>query len=135
MQVGTGLRIALFGGLGVAVCAWAPSAWADDHQSNLGSPMDIGGGQQWTVSGLQPSSDAIPFAPAGSLWEATATNQIAGGGIPMVPGFAAGNGAETYPVLWGVGSPQGLNPASLPPGLRAWLPHFGVAPRWSKSRR
>ena len=105
-------RIALFGSLATAACAWAPSALAD----NLGSPVDVGGGQQWTVGNLQPSTDAIPYQPAGSLWEATATSQLAGGGIPVIPGFAANSGAQTYPVLWGVASAQGINPASLPAG-------------------
>jgi len=110
------LRITLFGSLAVAACAVAPHALADGHQANLGSAVDVGGGDRWTVSGLKPSADVIPYAPAGSLWEATATNQLADGGIPVVPGFAAGNGAQTYPVLWGVASAQGINPGSLAPG-------------------
>lgn len=106
------LRIGLFGSMAVAACAWSPGALAD----TLGSPVDVGDGQQWTVGNLRPSSDALPYQPAGSLWEATATSRMAGGGVPVIPGFAAQSGAISYPVLWGVASAQGINPASLPPG-------------------
>jgi Domain of unknown function (DUF1942) len=29
--------------------------------------------QGWTITDLKPSSDSIPYAPQGTLWEATAT--------------------------------------------------------------
>lgn len=106
------LRITLFGSMAAAACAWAPTALAD----NLGSPVDVGGGQQWTVNNLRPSADAIPYQPTGSLWEATATSQLAAGGVPVIPGFAANAGAQSYPVLWGVASAQGINPSALPAG-------------------
>jgi hypothetical protein len=51
MKLGTGVRIAPFGGLGAAACAWAPSAMADAHQSNLGSPA------------RRPSDRPSPAAP------------------------------------------------------------------------
>lgn len=112
MKPATAIRIGLYGSMAAAACAWAPNALAD----NLGSPVDVGGGQQWTVSNLQPSADAIPYQPAGSLWEATATSQLAAGGVPVIPGFAANSGAQSYPVLWGVASGQGINPSALPAG-------------------
>jgi hypothetical protein len=112
------LRFALFAAAGAAACAWAPQAAADDAvPAELGTQADVGGGQQWTVTGLQPSADQIAAAPAGSLWEATATATPAQGGIPVLPGFAARTPAgEDYPVMWNVPTPLGINPAPLPAG-------------------
>lgn len=114
---------ALFAGAGVAAAGAMGMAVAsadDGTQANLGGAaqlVDGGTVQQWTVGGLRPSGDVIDYAPAGSLWEATATNtSVAGGNIPFVPGFSARGGADSYPVLWGVASPQGVNPAGLAPG-------------------
>jgi hypothetical protein len=109
----TAVGIGLFGSMAAAACAWAPGALAD---TTLGSPADVGAGRQWTISELRPSTDAIPYQPAGTLWEATATAQLADGGVPMVPGFVARGGDATYPVLWSVPTPQGVNPAALPAG-------------------
>lgn len=115
----TAIRIALLAAA-AAACAWAtPTASAEPTQADLGQPAQLGAGsdaQRWTVSALRPSSDALPYQPLGKLWEATATGQLGGGGIPVIPGFTARSGAAAYPVLWGVASPQGINPASLPPG-------------------
>ena len=93
-----------------------PSAFADTTQATLGGQADVGGGQQWTVSALRPSADVIAYSPAGTLWEATATNRPAAGGVPMVPGFAARAGAANYPVLWPVPTALGINPSALPAG-------------------
>lgn len=93
-----------------------PSAFADTTQATLGGQADIGGGQQWTVSALRPSADVIAYSPAGALWEATATARPAGGGVPMVPGFAARAGVANYPVLWPVPTALGINPSALPAG-------------------
>ena len=41
---------------------------------------------------------------------------LAAGGVPVIPGFAATSGAQSYPVLWGVASGQGINPSALPAG-------------------
>lgn len=117
MNTSTVLRLGLFAFGAVAACAWAPAAVADDGtQTTLGGQADVGGGQMWTVTGLQPSSDSIPFQAAGTLWEATATAAPVGGGIPVVPGFAARGGADNYPVLWPVPTANGVNPAALPAG-------------------
>lgn len=116
LGLGIGVGAALAGGSGVA---HADSPAADSSQADLGQPAQLGAGsdaQRWTVSGLRPSSDALPYQPVGKLWEATATGQLGGGGIPVIPGFTARGGGGAYPVLWGVASPQGINPASLPPG-------------------
>jgi hypothetical protein len=101
----------------------APLALADEQVTTLGGTADLVSGssvQQWTVSNLQPSADQIPYTPAGSLWEATATNQaVQGGNIPFIPGFDARSQGESYPVLWNVATPQGVNPRGLEPGQSA----------------
>ncbi len=113
------VRFALFAAAGAAACAWAPHAVADDAvpPTNLGTQADVGGGQQWTVTGLQPSADGIGAAPAGSLWEATATAAPAEGGIPVVPGFAARTpDGQDYPAMWNVATTLGINPSPLAAG-------------------
>lgn len=116
----TARKIALFASATAAASAWGtPAADADSTQTDLGSPAQLGSGsdaQRWTVANLRPSSDPIPYQPTGTVWEATATGQFVGGGIPVVPGFSARAGADYYPVVWGVASPEGINPGSLPPG-------------------
>lgn len=119
----TALR-ALFAGAGVAAAGvmGMAAAAADEgtQQADLGGAAQLVDGgtlQQWTVAGLRPSGDSIAYSPAGSLWEATATNtSVQGGNVPFVPGFSARGGADSYPVLWGVASPQGVNPSGLAPG-------------------
>ncbi len=116
------LRFALFAAAGAAACAWAPQAAADDvaPASDLGTQADVGGGQQWTVMGLQPSADQIAAAPAGALWEATATAAPTDGGVPVVPGFAARTpDGQDYPVMWSVPTPLGINPSPLAAGETA----------------
>lgn len=74
--------------------------------------------QAWTVKDLKPSSDVIPYPVRGVLWEATATDTaIAGSVTPIVSNFnaRAGNG-DTYRVLFGAATPQGVNPATLAQG-------------------
>lgn len=117
MTTSTALRLGLFALGATAACAWAPGALADDGtQTTLGGQADVGGGQMWTVTGLQPSPDTIPFQAAGTLWEATATAAPVNGGVPVVPGFAARIGTDNYPVLWPVPTANGVNPSALPAG-------------------
>ena len=126
----TTVRIALLAAA-AAACAWgSPPASADPAQADLGQPAQVGAGndaQRWTVSNLRASSDAIPYQPAGKLWEATATGQLSGGGVPVIPGFAARTGGADYPVLWAVASSQGINPASLPPPIPCASPSRRLA--------
>ena len=112
------LRIGLFAVGAAAACVWAPTALADDAtaQAEMGSPVDVGGGQMWTVTDLRPSSDVIAFAPAGTLWEASVTAAPTAGGVPIIPGFSARSAAESYPVLWTVPSALGVNPAPVAAG-------------------
>lgn len=74
--------------------------------------------QGWTVTGLKPSSDTIPYHVAGTLWEATATDQaIQGSATPIVSNLnARAADGQTYRALFGVATPQGVNPSTLAPG-------------------
>ena len=99
----------------VAHAEGEPSVQQIGQQGKL---IDGGNVQGWTVGGLQPSADAIPFTPRGTLWEVTATDEaIAGGAMPFIPDFSAraANG-ESYHVLFQVPSPQGVNPSGLSQG-------------------
>lgn len=74
--------------------------------------------QGWTITNLQPSSDAIPHPVAGTLWEATATDQaIQGSATPIVSNLnARAADGQTYRALFGVATPQGVNPSTLVQG-------------------
>ena len=55
---------------------------------------------------------------AGTLWEATATDEaIQGGATPIVSNLnARAKSGQTYRVLFGVATPQGVNPSTLAQG-------------------
>ena len=112
------LSVAAAAAIGVSA---APLASAETEVEYLGQPAELVDGdviQHWTVTGLKPSADTIPYQAAGTLWEATATDEaIAGSATPIVSNLnaRAGNG-ETYRVLFGVATPQGVNPSTLPQG-------------------
>ena len=105
--------------IGVAA---APFASADDVEvQSLGQPAALTDGnlvQHWTITGLKPSTDSIPYRPIGTLWEATATDEaIAGGATPIVSNLnARAKNGDTYRVLFGVATPQGVNPSTLAQG-------------------
>lgn len=109
---------------GAAGLAGAAAAWADDADPSMqqlgqqGQLVDGSTVQAWTVTGLQPSADAIPYRPGGALWEATATDQaIAGGAIPFIPGFSArAAGGDDYRALFQVPTALGVNPSGLAQG-------------------
>ncbi|MCV7082247.1 MPT63 family protein, partial [Mycolicibacterium insubricum] len=99
-----------------------PTAPADDPGVvSLGDRGELTNGdlvQAWTVTALKPSHDAISYEPKGTLWEATATDEaIQGSVIPMVSNFnaRAANG-DSYRVLFGIATPNGINPETLAPG-------------------
>ena len=99
----------------------APIASADAEVQYLGQPGELVNGsvvQHWTVTGLKPSSDMIPYQPAGTLWEATATDEaIAGSVTPIVSNLnARARNGDTYRVLFTVATPQGVNPSTLAQG-------------------
>lgn len=74
--------------------------------------------QGWTVTGLKQSTDVIPYQAAGTLWEVTATDKaIEGGATPFVSNFnARAKDGQTYRALFGVATPEGVNPSTLAPG-------------------
>ena len=101
--------------------AGAPTAAADADMQYLGEQGELVNGdvvQGWTVSGLKPSTDTIPYPVAGTLWEATATDEaISGNVIPIVANLnARAESGQTYRVLFGVATAQGVNPATLAEG-------------------
>jgi hypothetical protein len=101
--------------------AGAPFASADPEVKYLGQPGELVNGavvQHWTVTGLKPSNDTIPYQPVGTLWEATATDEaIAGSVTPIVSNLnARARNGDTYRVLFGAATPQGVNPSPLSQG-------------------
>ena len=89
--------------------------------TSLGSQAKLVDGavvQGWTISDLKPSSDAIPHPVHGTLWEATATDEaLAGSATPIVSNLnARAQDGQTYRVLFGVATPQGVNPSTLTQG-------------------
>jgi hypothetical protein len=104
----------------------APTALAEGPTSAaIGSPaklVDADGNvvQSWTITNLKTSSDVIPYPVAGTLWEATATDEAVMGGVtPIVSNLNARAGdGENYRALFGVATPQGVNPATLAQGQK-----------------
>ena len=102
----------------------APVSSAEDVTTTaVGSQAKLVDGnviQGWTISDLRPSSDAIPYPVAGTLWEATATDEaLQGSATPIVSNLnARARSGETYRVLFGVATPQGVNPATLAQGQK-----------------
>lgn len=108
-----------------AVCmgaVGAPIAAAEDSVVHtLGGSAELVNGnvvQAWTIKDLKPSSDVIPYSAAGKLWEATATDTaVQGSVIPIVSNLnARARSGQTYRVLFGVATPQGVNPSTLSQG-------------------
>lgn len=100
----------------------APVAVADDAVVHtLGQSAELVNGdvvQAWTIKDLKPSSDVIPYQVVGTLWEATATDSAVRGTVqPIVSNLnARARSGQTYRVLFGVATPQGVNPAALVQG-------------------
>jgi hypothetical protein len=113
--------VATAGAVGVIT---APLSSAEDvTTTTVGSQAKLVDGnviQGWTISDLRPSSDVIPYPVAGTLWEATATDEaLQGSAIPIVSNLnARARSGETYRVLFGVATPQGVNPATLAQGQK-----------------
>lgn len=85
-----------------------------EHETLIEGAMVTG----YTVTGLGPSTDAIPYPVAGELYEATVTvDAIAGWVTPWVPLFnARAENGQSYRVLANVWTPDGLSGAVVPPG-------------------
>jgi len=115
----TAVTAGVFAAVIIGTGVLAPSASAETV--DLGGTadvdvVDIEIEQHWTVGDLKPSTDAIAYRPAGTLWEATVTSALDNGGVPLISGFSARSGDGNYPVLWSVASPLGIPPNVLPPG-------------------
>lgn len=105
----------------IAVAGAGIAAAEDATTQPIGSQGKLVDGnvvQGWTVSGLKQSSDTIPYPVAGTLWEVTATDEAIQGGVtPIVSNFnARAADGETYRALFGVATPQGVNPSTLQQG-------------------
>lgn len=111
--------VATAGAVGIIA---APISSAEDvTTTSVGSQAKLVDGnvvQGWTITDLRPSSDAIPYPVAGTLWEATATDEaIQGAATPIVSNLnARARSGQTYRVLFGVATPQGVNPATIGQG-------------------
>jgi hypothetical protein len=118
----TALMTAAAATAGAACLLAAPIASAEDvTTTTVGSQAKLVDGnvvQGWTISNLRPSSDTIPYPVGGTLWEATATDEaIQGSATPIVSNLnARSRSGENYRVLFGVATPQGVNPATLSQG-------------------
>lgn len=76
----------------------------------------------WTVADLKPSTDLTPgYAPAGKLWEATATvRAIRGSVTPGISQFnAVAPNQAAYRVLWYVFSPTNISGGTIPEGAQS----------------
>jgi hypothetical protein len=99
----------------------APITVAETTTQTIGSEGKLVDGnviQAWTISDLKPSTDVIPYQVSGTLWEATATDEaIQGAATPIVSNLnARAESGQTYRALFGVATPQGVNPATLGQG-------------------
>lgn len=105
---------------GLVVAPLGSAAGSCPHRFAAAQQLpDAGGGtQEWTVTGLKKSAAVLPgYSPAGQLWEADATVRAAGGAItPLIPNLAAHAKGAHYPVLWQIGTDQGLPAATLDEG-------------------
>lgn len=122
MKISKGTSAVAAMAIAVGAVLSAPLAGADTTSTAwLGQQAKLVNGdvvQGWTISGLKPSTDVIPHHVQGTLWEATATDQaIQGSVIPIVSNLnARARNGDTYRVLFGVATPQGVNPATLEQG-------------------
>jgi Domain of unknown function (DUF1942) len=115
--------VAVATALSAASALCPPTAGADEAAAvhTLGGQAELVDGnvvQGWTIRDLKPSADAIPHSAAGTVWEATASDTaIQGTVIPVVSNLnARARNGDTYRVLFGVATAQGVNPATLGQG-------------------
>lgn len=113
------------GGIAVAsVFAATPAAAAPNIQGFGTSEQLVDGPliTNYTVSNLQPSNVTIPgYTPKGTLYQADISARSDGGLVtPMVNDFIArGPNGQNYRVIDKVGTPNGLNPAPIAPGIES----------------
>lgn len=79
------VAIAAAGSVGIL---GAPLAAADDlTTTTIGNEARLTNGnvvQGWTITDLKASTDQIPYPVAGTLWEATATDQAIEGSVTPI---------------------------------------------------
>jgi hypothetical protein len=112
--------VATAAGIGIAA---SPTASGDSYPvvQKFGTQETLANGgvvQGWTVSNLQPSTDAINVPIRGKLWEATATDKaIAGQAMPLPFRFSARTPrGEDYGFVNGAPSPPSFSWAYIPQG-------------------
>lgn len=118
MKINVPITAAVAAAAAAAGLALMPTAGADTTLGQQGRLTNGDVVQAWTISDLKVSADQLPYQPKGTLWEATATDEaIQGSVIPIVANFnAKANDGETYRVLYGVATAQGVNPGTLSQG-------------------
>lgn len=103
-----------------SVGAVAPASAVDSQVFGIQqSVIDPTGGEiAYTLTGLLPSADAVPYPLSGQLYEVTLrANAINGIVTPAIPNFSAlTESGQSYPALAGAWTPQGYNSAPLLPG-------------------
>lgn len=100
----------------------APGAAADSTTLGQQGRLVVGDViQEWTVSGLKPSTDTVPATVHGTLWEASATDTAVQGSVqPIISNLNARAADGTnYRVLFLAATPQGVNPSVLQQGQSA----------------
>jgi hypothetical protein len=110
-------------GIGIAA---PPTASGDSNPviQKLGTEETLVNGgvvQGWTVSDLQPSTDAINASIRGKLWEATATDKaIQGQAMPLPFRFSARTpSGQDYGYVLGVPTPPSFSWNYIPQGQSA----------------
>ncbi len=105
---------------GVAAADEADPGPATHPIGTQGTLVEGPGVHGWTITDLRPSSDAIPYQPSGTLWEATATDEaIQGTVFPIVANLSARSASgQNYQSLFTVPTPQGIVPTGLTQGQK-----------------
>ncbi|WP_078327512.1 MPT63 family protein [Mycobacteroides salmoniphilum] len=118
MKINVPITAAVAAAAAAAGLALMPTAGADTTLGQQGRLTNGDVVQAWTISDLKVSADQLPYQAKGTLWEATATDEaIQGSVIPIVANFnAKAKDGETYRVLYGVPTEQGVNPGTLSQG-------------------
>jgi len=107
------------GTVGVASATDSIQAFGEQQRINdvaSGGPL-IG----YTVTGLQPSTDAIPYPVAGRLYEATLkVNAFGNWANPVIPRFSArAENGQGYPAITNVFIPQAIQGNAVPPNAES----------------
>lgn len=118
VKINVPITAAVAAAAAAAGLALMPTAGADTTLGQQGRLTNGDVVQAWTISDLKVSADQLPYQAKGTLWEATATDEaVQGSVIPIVANFnAKTKDGETYRVLYGVPTEQGVNPGTLSQG-------------------